>query len=315
MRADLLHVICCISNPVRYRSRIELYKRFEKRVLDAGAKLYTIEAAFGERPFSVTEPNNPNHFQLRTIDELWIKENLMNIAMQRLPSDWNYVAFLDADIHFTRPDWAMEAVHLLQHYHVLQMWSEAQDLTPSFESHQTHKSFVYCKMNGYDFNEQGGHLSNYYASGRDGFFWHPGFGWAFDRAAMNHLGGLLDTAILGAADRHMAYAFYNLAEHSIQQGVTDDYRNSVLRWQERARYLWQDVGYMPGLILHDWHGKKKDRKYHDRWEILVRNKFSPEQDLTKDWQGLWQVRPERIQLRDDLRAYFRQRNEDSIDVD
>lgn len=311
MRSDLLHVITCITNPIRFRSRYELYKRFEKRVIDAGAKLYTIEGAFGERPHAITETGNPNHFQLRTEDEVWHKENLLNIACQRLPSDWKYVAFVDADIHFARPDWAAETVHLLQHYHALQMWSEAHDLTPDFNSHQTHHGFVWCMMQGMDFNNQGAHNKHHYYGGSAGnYFWHPGFCWAYTREAINHFGGMLDSAILGAGDNHMCHALYGLAEKTIPDGVTAGYRNSVLRWQDRAKYIHKDVGYMPGLILHDWHGNKVDRKYHDRWKIIVENKFDPDLDLTRDWQGMWQIRPERIKLRDDIRAYFRGRNED-----
>lgn len=50
-----LYVIACISNPVRFRSRYKLYKDFEKMVLDAGAVLYTIELALGDREFEVTD--------------------------------------------------------------------------------------------------------------------------------------------------------------------------------------------------------------------------------------------------------------------
>lgn len=311
MKSDLLHVITCITNPVRYRSRYELYKRFEKRVLDAGAKFYTIEAAFGERPHAITSEDNTNHFQLQTEDELWHKENLLNIAIQRLPPDWKYLAVVDADVNFARPDWAAETVHLLQHYHVVQMWDTAQDLTPNFAPYQTHRGFVWCMQNGMDYSKQGKQKSYY----KGGAYWHPGYCWAYTRDAINHLGGLLDTAILGAGDNHMAHALYGMAELSIPDGVTAGYRNSILRWEERAKYIHKDIGYMPGLILHDWHGKKRDRRYYDRWKIIVDNQFDPNEDLTRDWQGMWQIRPERIKLRDDIRGYFRSRNEDSIDID
>ncbi len=318
MRSDLLYVVTCVSNPKRNKSRYELYKRFEKHVLDAGAKLYTIEAAFGERPHAVTEAGNPCHIQLRTEDEIWNKENLLNILISRLPSDFRYCATIDADVRFARPDWAAETVHLLQHYHVLQLFDTAQDLTPDFSPHQTLRGFVYCMMQGMKLGEQGTHAikNGYYAkNGGLGYFFHPGFCWAYTRESLNHFGGLLDTAILGAGDQHMAHGLYGLAERTIPDGVSDGYRNSVLRWQERAKYIHQDVGYMPGLILHDWHGKKRDRRYHDRWKIIVENKADPDHDLTRDWQGLWQIRPERIKLRDDIRAYFAGRNEDSIDIE
>ena len=55
-------------------------------------------------------------------------------------------------------------------------------------------------------------------------------------------------------------------------------------WQERAvKYLKFNVGCMEGLIAHYWHGKKADRRYNDRWRVLVDNKFNPMRDLKKDF--------------------------------
>ena len=47
MRPDLLHVVACVSNPVRYRSRWRLYERFEAQMRRAGANLLTVELAYG----------------------------------------------------------------------------------------------------------------------------------------------------------------------------------------------------------------------------------------------------------------------------
>lgn len=37
--------------------------------------------------------------------------------------------------------------------------------------------------------------------------------------------------------------------------------------------------------------------------------------LRRDWQGLWQLADDAWRLRDDIRGYFRARNEDSIDLE
>ena len=94
---DKLYVITPISNPMRYASRFEHYRAFEKRVIDAGGALYTIEAAYAERPFEVTSPENPQHIQVRSGSEVWLKENLINLAIQRLPLAAKYIAWVDAD--------------------------------------------------------------------------------------------------------------------------------------------------------------------------------------------------------------------------
>lgn len=63
------------------------------------------------------------NLQLRTSHEIWLKENSLNLGFARLPPDWKYAAWIDADVTFARPDWACETVHQLQHNPVVQMWS------------------------------------------------------------------------------------------------------------------------------------------------------------------------------------------------
>lgn len=320
---DPLYVVTAISNPIRYQRRWGLYEPFAKHMEDSGAILYTAELAYGDRAHVVTKPDNPRHLQFRTHHELWHKENLLNLAIQRLPSDWKYVAWIDADVHFARPDWVAETVHQLQHYSVVQLFSESNDLSPAWEPFMRHESF--CKtfhslgcVGGPSLSSRG-----YYGvdKQRPGVItWHPGFAWAIRREAFDAVGGLLETALLGAADNHMAKAMVGDAENSCHQNVTQAYRATVMAWQERAlKYIRRNIGYVSGLILHGWHGKKKDRRYWDRWKIIVDNQFDPIKDLKKDWQGIWQLvddgSPRSLALRNDVRGYFRSRNEDSIDLD
>lgn len=297
-----LHVIAVISNPCRYRSRYELYRRFEQSVRASGAQLWTVEAAFGKRPFAVTDPANPQHLQVRTRCELWHKENLINLGIARLPHDWEYVAWVDADVSFARPDWVEETVHQLQHHPIVQMFSIAQDLSPAYEPFQTHKGFCYS----YHKKLKGGGAYE---------FWHPGFAWAARRDTIDALGRLMDWAILGAADHHMALALIGEAKRSMPGGLSRTYTDWVYMWQDRAeRYVQRNIGYVEGLLLHYWHGKKCDRRYVERWDVLVKNKFDPLLDLKRDSQGLYQLTDHSVKLRDQIRLYFRQRNEDSIDL-
>ena len=61
-----LHVVTCLTNPVRYQSRYRLYRDFAKHIEDRGVPLYTVECAFGDRPFEITDAGNPRHLQLRS---------------------------------------------------------------------------------------------------------------------------------------------------------------------------------------------------------------------------------------------------------
>jgi len=321
-RPDQLHkplyVLTSVFNATRYRSRWKLYQDFVKMVEESGSILLTVEVAFGQRDFAVTEPNNPHHLQLRTSSEVWHKENALNLLMHRLPLDAEYIAFVDADVHFSRSDWSDETLHQLQHFDVVQMWSEAEDLGPNFEGLQKHHSFVYSWMN--QIIPQGGNCGYYYQPPSNGGFIeaHPGFCWAWRRAALNHVGGLIQVGVTGANDNSMARGLIGNAAKSLHPEIQGSYRSIVMKWQEYAlRYLNKNIGIVPGKILHYHHGPKKSRLYWDRWKILVRNKFEPFNDLKLDTQGLYQLEdnsPRQQKLRDELRAYFRQRQEDSLEI-
>lgn len=311
---DKLWVIAPVSNPARYSSRYDLYQKFKVGMDRAGANLMTVELALGDRPFEVTEPGNPRHVQLRTWDEIWHKENMVNVGISRLPPDWEYVAWIDADVEFMRQDWASEVVHQLQHFQVIQLFQNAVDLGPSGEviktldgfmwSWQTHQPRPYSlKM------DEGTGDGGYYPH------WHPGYAWAARREAIDSLGGLVDFAILGAADHHMAWALVGEVIQNTPQECTAAYKKHLQVWQDRAAsHIRKDVGYMPGTILHHWHGAKRNRKYVERWQILHRHGYDPEFDLKRDWQGIHSFSDQGERMRNDIREYFRQRNEDSTDL-
>jgi len=96
---DRLYVVTVVFNPLRLRSRMWNYWTFQNMVEKAGGILYTVEVAFADREFEITESGNPRHLQLRARDnaEIWLKENALNLLIERLPSDWKYVAWIDAD--------------------------------------------------------------------------------------------------------------------------------------------------------------------------------------------------------------------------
>lgn len=347
---DKLHVMTVLSNPPRFRSRYNLYREYAKRVLDSSAILHTCEIAFGQRHFEITDPNNPHHLQLRTSHEIWHKENALNILIQharRLYPDMRYVAWIDADILFARPDWAQETLHQLQHFKVVQMFSHAQDLGPNSEPYDgIRPGFMWSYLNerpnphdmpeGWDWATSGHSVSDgvgpmdcYYPPARAALgkiswrFTHPGFAWAARLSALDDLsvgayGPLVDWAILGSGDYHMATALVGHVEYSLSPQMPGRYRQLCWEWQREAeKHIRRNVGCVPGVVNHGWHGKRAARLYDKRWKFLAVSRFNPDQDLKRDTQGIWQLNDrgaDSITLRDGLRAYARLRNEDSSDV-
>jgi len=329
-------VVTVISNPVRYSSRYRLFQEFKARVLRAGANLMTVELALGDRPHEVSEPHRsalpppselifpetPSlaeiretrpgpkeiHIQLRGWDELWHKENLINLGVARLPENWEYVAWIDGDIEFVRPDWPEETVHELQVYKVVQMFQSAMNLGPDGEMIGQSESFAESWLQGRPL-QRTAVAKKYYAH-----LWHSGYAWAARREAWEGLGGLMDFAILGAADHHMAWALFDDVLNNIPKAMPEPYKKHALEWQLRAaHHVRKDVGVVKGTILHHWHGKIRDRRYNSRWKILVEHAYDPDRDIKRNAQGVLVFTRAGERMRNDIRAYFRARNEDSID--
>lgn len=309
-----LHVITAVFNPRRFASRYRLYRQFCERVFRAGVKLTTIECAFGERPFEVTRPDDPNDIQVRTSHELWHKERLLNLAIQRLPASAKYIAWIDADVHFTHPRWAEETMHQLQHYAVVQMFSNAHMLCPQHQIISSHVSMVR------GFREHGKLCWSLDApqpgAPSGGLLkFHPGLAWAARREALDELGGLIDFCIAGSADTHMLAALLGQVRFCWPEGLSPAYYRKLLAWAGRAeRAIRGNVGHVPGDVHHFWHGKLSQRGYHNRFGILARHGFCPDEDLLTDTNGLLAFSGRNPQLEYDLRKSFDERNEDSIDV-
>jgi hypothetical protein len=303
MKPSDLHVISVISNPMRYESRVRTYLNYRPKMLATGVTLWEIEASFGERDYEVTTPDNPHHIQVRCDHALWLKEAMVNRAINELPRDWKYVAWVDADITFDRQDWAMETLHALQHYSVVQPFSHAVDYGPKREVLQLHESFGYLFDQGFKLD-----IAN---SAKYGKFFHPGYTWAWRRDAWEAVGGMLDLGICGAGDHHMACALIGEAVQSMPGGLHPNYYHMVYAWQDRAKAIRKNIGYVPGTIHHEFHGWKPQRNYQGRWEILKKNNYDPYTDVKKDWQGMLNFATDKIGLRDDLRKYFSSRDEDA----
>lgn len=333
-----LHLAVMYSNPQRWPTRRELFQDFRKRFDNTpNVRLYVGEIAHGDRPFEVTCKENPLDFQFRTAHELWLKENVLNLIVQRMPEGAKYVGYVDGDVQMSRYDWALEAIHQLQHYGGVQLFHQFADAD--------YRQRPYCVSNGFAYqyslsitpevyhqdpatSESVGVKAmearskrpnpNNYCGGPKGTAGNPaqekvwwgatGLGWAFRRSTWDAMGGLFDRAVIGSSDWIMAYGMAGLVDDLDIKGCAPYYQ-AVKDWQHHATELKADIWYIDNFITHYWHGPKTNRFYRERERILVEHQFDPNRDLRRDWQGLWQLAGNKPRLRDDLRAYFRARNE------
>ena len=297
---EKLHVIIVCSNPSQYATRYILTREFIKRMEmeETNIILYIVELSYNHK-FHVTNPNNKNHLRLYTEHPLWHKENMINIGVKKLlPLHWKAMAWIDADIEFENPSWALDTLKILNgSCDVLQLFSHACDMDIKNYSMSVFNSFGYC----YSKNKLNKALGINYP--------HPGFAWAITRKAYDKIGGLYELAILGSGDHVMAKAFIGNGKTAIHPTSTSDYFDSITRFEEKAKLL--RVGYVPGVIRHHWHGSKVNRKYVERWQILTSCNYSPYEHITKNQDGLL-VPTDKCpkKLLEDIIQYGKDRNED-----
>ena len=305
-----LYIITPIFNPFGFRSRIRLYQNFARHMAESGAKLFTIELAFGDKDFEVTSPDNPMNAQFRTNQILWHKEKLINIAKARLlhvVPDARFLGWYDADITFANPDWVGEVTHKLTHLSVIQPFSSAINLNaneePMWDCPSSFRSFI----QGRGFHQNPPLPVSYTYKG------HPGLAWNATREAFDALGGLYDTCVAGSADTIMSNALKGDWNVYLPAPPSIGMQASMRAWQERAdKFIKGRIGFTRGAVLHHWHGYSEARGYEKRWSILSFHQFDPQADLAVDEHGLYRWTGNKPQLEDDIRLSLGARNEDAV---
>jgi hypothetical protein len=327
-------VVTPYFNSVRHSTRRINYNRFIQMCAAAGVNVLTVEVAFGDRNFEVTERDNPYHVQLRSQgEEFWLKEAMINVGIRYLVQQHpeliqndGIVGWIDSDCSPMCPprEWFEKTKLALDHYQIVQMFEHLVELGPDYQIiNGPHRGFMASYeafgrkiLKRVSRSKVKSHEAGYGTASMGG----PGLAWAARLSTLTNLGMLLDITILGAGDWWMAHALLGLIDREAPEvKKLPEYGKVILQWQDRAmRYVKKDVGFVKMTVYHWFHGVKEgSRFYGTRGQILIRHKFNPHTDLKLDSQGLYQLEtetdPERqIALRDDLRTYVHARNEDSV---
>ena len=313
MQPDQLWVFTARSNPLGYSVPHQNWQKFTKGMLDAGVNFVTIECAYGELDHECEDAGltpdqmaRYHHIGVRAKTRGWIKENLLNLAIHRFPQA-QYLAWIDADIIFRNPNWPLATLHALQHYDILQPWAHCLDLGPHGELLQTHTSF--CRQ--FFLKEPLVGKENWKWAGGKYDFPHPGYAWAMTRQAYEWVGGLLECGAMGSGDHHMSLGLIGHADMSLPNAAAGSYRSAVKLWERRARqHIAGNIGYVPGIIEHLFHGKKENRGYETRWEMFIKHGFDPHEDLKRNAHGVFEFALNKPELRHDFDLYMHSRNED-----
>jgi hypothetical protein len=299
---DELVVVTCYFNSSDFRTRRETYDRFAASIRAAGLTLLTVECAFGDADFTL--PPGPHYMRVRSRDVMWQKERLINLAVASLPARAEKIAWLDCDVLFSNPDWAIETAALLDEVPIVQPFKTAIRLP---RAHDAYRGLgeVWSGFAWVSEVEPEVFAKDYIKHG------HTGFGWAARRELLDRH-GLYDACISGSGDHFMAHAMRgDLSMECRLCPVGPRFREHFRQW---AQVFHADVRgrirSAPGTLLHLWHGDTKDRRYAERHEQLIDLEFDPATDLRSGSDGLWEWAGEKPRLRRWMCAYFEGRNED-----
>ena len=298
---EKLNVIIVISNPCLYAKRYILLKEFVKRIEEEEehVNLFIVEMIYTDQKFIITDKKNKNHLQLKTDTPIWHKENMVNLGVTYLlPKNYKAFAWIDADIEFDSHSWALDTLKVLNGCKdIVQIFSHCVDMDKDETNLHIFNSF------GYSFAKN----KKYTIKGLD--YWHPGFAWAITRKAYEKIGGLYDRGVMGSGDNIIALSLINKCKNITNPKYSDDYNNSFLEYQQKVKAL--RLGYIPGIIRHHYHGKKANRKYVERNEVIINHQYSPSIHVKYDEIGVL-VPTESFsnEFKEDILKYFEERKED-----
>lgn len=308
---NTLHVIGVITNPSQWQSRYRLFHAWlEDMQATRNVKVHLIEGVYGDlQPqCEPTEGMDYNYMCVQLDSEIWLKENLINIAVRNLlPNNWRYMAWVDCDVHFRDPRWAIKTINALQKYDILQPWSHSVALNSQGGVFAADSSFGFLHATGRK-KSWGRHQANL------GYgYAHTGYAWACTRRFYENVKGLIDFCIIGSGDHHMAWAAIGMSKYTVHGQMCQAYKDEVARWEQRALNICGGrVGYIDGRIEHTYHGTAKNRNYVGRWDIPLKHKFNPHKHVKYDHQGVLVLDIEtKLQFETDVIQYNYSRDEDS----
>lgn len=296
LQREILYIVLPYFNFCAFRRRRELFVDFVRRIQDRpGIRIVVVECRSAA---PLPKMKVWRHIRCTSQSDIWIKESLVNHGVQSLPNDWTKMAWIDADITFLNERWVEDTLDALDTWDVVQMFHSALNLGPSGDLTKVDKGFAFMYR---------GSGTPYTKTDRYGY-WHPGYAWACTRKAWARMNGLIDWAILGSADRHMAMAFIGKVLDSAPGNIHKNYKQLLVDFQNRVRNL--KLSWIDGTIVHHWHGSLANRRYRERWDILTKLNYDPFIDVGLTLTGVVQLTASGERLRKPIEEYFVMRSED-----
>jgi len=296
-------------NPAKYGNKADNYRIFRKRSHAQGLKLLTVELAFDQEPFTLTNEDADILIQIRGDSKknvMWQKEALINIGLKRLPADCDKVAWIDCDLIFKNDNWIKETSELLEKYIAVQPFSYFARLPRGVYDADGRE--MEAMMSGEVKTEKGIGVAFGFAED------HPGFCWAFRKDFITrHM--LFSEMIVGSADMAMFLAFCGDYHNDWLNRINLNQLSRYLQWAEPVyKDIQGSVYHADGAVLHLWHGDFGIRMYQIRNDLLNFFEFDPEKDIRLSSNGILEWASEKPDLHKAVEEYFQIRDEEGSKV-
>jgi hypothetical protein len=224
-----------------------------------------------------------------------------------LPSSCRKIAWLDCDVLFKNREWVGQTAEALDHFVAVQPFGRAVRLPQGLRDFDGRGTAFNSFAKVYTHNKK---MAGTGIFDRHG---HTGFAWAARRELFEHC-GLYDTCLTGTGDHLMAHAFTDSTFGPCTArmiGAQGAYTRHYTRWAAEAqKIVIGRVGFVPGALLHLWHGEDTNRRYSEHNLHFQNFNFDPDQHLTHDENELWMWRNAPPQMRKWAEVMFRMRLED-----
>lgn len=327
-------------NPVQGcgQLRLDNFHRFRNITKTQGLKLCVVELLYDDsqpelRPVLDGEMVLHVHTS-RSCGVLWQKERMLNIALNNLPKDCDKVCWLDGDIIFEDNDWvsktelALTKCHVVQPFSVVCMLPRNWDTNPneiqevlSSSCHRIRASSVFASLYNSAIKENPDvklNLSDTYPTVeryRDqievllqSVGGTPGLCWAARREIFGDF-GFYDYNIVGGGDSVLHAAIHSNVSYP-ESPFSPAHYKTIFDYISKPNFEHLIIGCVDGLILHMWHGKIKDRKYAQRYILLQKYNFNPQDHLVLNNDQVWGWSENAPQeLIDGVAKYFLDRKE------
>jgi hypothetical protein len=299
-----LGVVACYYNPYNYQSKYNNFVKFYKNINLYYGNIKVVELISEDSQLTLPEEFNSSKFSSN--QNLWHKENLLNIGIQELLNEgYENIAWLDGDILFENSYWVEDAVNSLKKHKLVQLFSVAG------------------QSDSYSKNFHNGCVREWKSTGNiisPNNFYHTGYAWAANSSVLSEC-LLYDKALIGGGDSLIWLASFNnghinfyelMKSHPISLLGLDDYFKHYLSWSAKwGRLVDQSIGFVYGNIECLSHGSVSDRNYISRYKHLINCNYSPAQDIFYN-NNIIQTNNNKLVKA--LSSYLKSRNEDEVSV-